>query len=143
MLQSVDTSDCFERADLDAKWAKLSSTTQQAALDALASPEGRTQSSGASASSTAAQEDTARPSGTPGGTVDPMAWPREQLERLQSFLAEQQQQFASGSWADGLRARVEELDTSFNVGARTRMVAQKLRGTCSSRLLPLRALPTD
>lgn len=121
--QSVDTSDCFERVDLEAKWAKLPPARQQAALDALASLERDSQSTGAQA----AKDDGGASSGAQKGGADPFAWPREQLDRLQAFVAEQQRQLASGSWTEGVRAKVEELDSSFNVAARTRMATQKLR----------------
>jgi hypothetical protein len=117
--QSVSTSDCFDRVDLEAKWSALPAASRQAALEALGQPQAEASEPGRSAAA-----DSGQPASETAAT-DPQAWSRELLEKLQAFVAEQQRQLASG--AEGVRAKVAELDGSFNLGAKSRMATQKLR----------------
>ena len=55
------------------------------------------------------------------------AWPREQLERLHSFLAEQQRALAAGEFATAARQKLEELDASLSVSSRARVAGQRMR----------------
>ena len=118
--QSVDTSDCFERVDLEAKWSALPAASRQAALEALGQPQAEASESGRGS----AAADSGEPASET-AAADPQAWSQELLEKLQAFVAEQQRQLASG--AEGMRAKVAELDGSFNLGAKSRMASQKLR----------------
>lgn len=119
--QGVDTSSCFERSDLEAKWATLSEASRAAAAAATAS---------ASASASAAEERSNDASVPP---PDPFAWPREQAERLSAFAAEQQRAAAdavsglvNGEAAASARSRLAELDESWGVSAKVREVAAQL-----------------
>jgi hypothetical protein len=121
--QGVDTSDCFERSDLEAKYRLLSEPSRRAAASSAAAAAAAAADD--SGSSGAAQEPP-RSSEATAPPLDPFAWPREQAERLSAFAVEQAQALTRGDLIEAARARIAELNVSLGVSAKAREFDKKL-----------------
>lgn len=140
--QGVSTADCFERADLEAKWQQLSANQRKAAA--------------AAASSTApGEEPAAQPSSGSrrtdasggGGFTAPdfagaaeafseafsplLAGPRELLQRLEAAVTEKRAEWDSGKASAGLRDAFSDWDKRLGLQAKARIASQSVRNAAA------------
>jgi hypothetical protein len=136
----VDTSDCFERGDLEAKWSKLSDAQRAVRKSELSLRVRLTRvaQAGPFVPEDPPREETASKAAASASPFDAVAWASEalqparlQLERLQASLTEGGRYISSGEAAAAARARLgaawEEADTAYGLDAKARRAAQAVR----------------